>query len=165
MKKTELDRLIQSEVQKQLKLIVPKLVKPLVQEAVAGALAGLLAEGIVNSPPPRQVQSVAHIQNKVVQPKPAVRQSDPETVRNNLRSQMRQLQETPTPINPNVFGGGAIGNLLAETAGDMIGETSTESLLDNVGQLNGVVNEELVDALSRDYSALMQKLNKPRGSL
>jgi len=165
MKKSELEEMIRLEVQRQVKSIVPKMVKPLVQEAVAGALATLLAEGIAKGPP-------APIKNNVLTPNvPQTRQApvrteavrteeDAERIRSGIRNKMRSVQESPSTIgiSPNSYGGGMVGNILAETASSMTVESNVESVLDASDQLEEAVDSQTVAALTRDYSALMQRM-------
>jgi hypothetical protein len=161
MKKSEFDALIQTEVQKQLRILVPKLVRPLVQEAVAGALAGLLAEGISKGIPTQsRVNSPVKVPQK---PEPRMVVEDTGKARESLRRKMSQIQEAPSRINADIFGGGSVGSLLAETANDMrYGGPESESLLDSVDELDGQVDEAVVHALTRDYSALMQRMDEKK---
>lgn len=161
MKKSELEELISVEIRRQLKESIPRLVKPLVQEAVAGALASLLAEGISKGvPKDKQPQSpkiltpdvplARHNKNTMVE--------DADVVRSKLR---RRLQETQEPIGN--FGGGMIGNILNETAGDMISGADVESILDaDPYELEASVDSNVVRNITKDYSALMSRMNQPR---
>jgi hypothetical protein len=167
MKKSEFDALIQAEVAKQLKAVIPKMVKPLVQEAVAGALASLLAEGITKGPP----VTAPKLSNVLTPDIPQARQPAPrkvaartdenvEAVRERLRSRIRSVQEMPDSIGLDAtqFGGGIVGGILAETASAMANGPDVESVLDYGDELP--VDGETVNAITRDYSALMKRMKQ-----
>lgn len=167
MKKSEFDALIQAEVAKQLKAVIPKMVKPLVQEAVAGALASLLAEGITKGPPatPPKLSSVLTPDipqaKRPAPPRNATRTDENvESVRERLRARMRSVQESPDTIgvDPAQFGGGLVGGILAETASAMANGPEVESVLDYGDELP--VDGETVNAITRDYSALMKRMKQ-----
>lgn len=67
MNKAELRQIIAEEVQKELRILVPKLVKPHIQEAVAGALSAILIEGVIAGPSKRTpVQRAQEYDDEVV---------------------------------------------------------------------------------------------------
>jgi hypothetical protein len=164
MKKSEFDTLIQTEVIKQLKIVIPKLVKPLVQEAVAGALASLLAEGITKGPPTKTstvlTPNIPQAKFTPSKKTPVRTDENVELVRDRLRSRMRSLQESPDAIDvdPSQFGGGPVGNILAETASSMVNGAEVESVLDYGDNLP--VDVDTVNAITRDYSALMHRMKQ-----
>ena len=163
MKKSELEALIQTEVAKQLKVVVPKLVKPLVQEAVAGALASLLAEGITRGAPVAKKSSILTPdipQTKPIKAPVARTNESVEADRERLRARMRAMQESPNAIGVDAsqFGGGVVGGILAETASSMVNGPEVESILDHGEDLP--VDGETVNAITRDYSALMKRMKQ-----
>jgi hypothetical protein len=164
MKKSEFDALIQSEVAKQLKSVIPKMVKPLVQEAVAGALASLLAEGIAKGPPAKMssilrpdIPQTRSMPTKTVSKKT---NENVEAERKRIRDRMRSIQESPSVIgvDSSTFGGGLVGNILAETASSMVNNSEVESILDHSDELP--IDSETVTAITRDYSALMKHMQQ-----
>jgi len=162
MRKSEFEALIQAEVTKQVKLVVPKLVKPLVQEAVAGALASLLAEGITRGTSVKKpVLSPDIPQSKPVRVATPERTNESaEIEREKIRKRLRSMQESPGPIgiDASKFGGGMVGNILAETATSMVEGPDVESILDYGSDLP--IDSETVNAITRDYSALMNRMKQ-----
>jgi hypothetical protein len=164
MKKSEFETLIQVEVVKQIKIVIPKLVKPLVQEAVAGALASLLAEGITKGPPakitPVLTPDVPQVRSKPTRTVPIRTNENFEAERERIRARMRSVQESPDTIgaDPSQFGGGVVGGILAETATAMANGPEVESILDYGDELP--VDGETVNAITRDYSALMKRMKQ-----
>lgn len=165
MTKSELQKLIRQEVVGIVKSELPKLVKPLVQEAVAGALANLLAEGIVKGPPTSpKILSPAVPRSRAINNRPdkTAGQLDP-VARRSLASKLGYDNIDPIGV-PNSTGN-LTQDILAETAYDMSsGGVHVESILDAAGSLEGVVDPEAVDAITRDYSELMAAMNR-RGKL
>jgi hypothetical protein len=177
MTKDELRQLIAEEVNKQLKSIVQKSVKPLVQEAVAGALANLLAEGIVNGPPapaqaPRKVQTPNIPQargNTVPERSRAGSGGIPAGARRALADKMGYGNIPPVGSSQNVsFGHTPVANILEQTAMEMGGGgnayDNTPSVLDMTDSIDSVTTPDVVDAITRDYSALMNRM-KHRGMI
>lgn len=178
MKASELQTIIRNEVTKAVKTEVtkivraelPQMVKPLVQEAVAGALASLLAEGIVNGPP---VPKLKVLTPDIPQARP-VRSSGGPTERKksgldpvakrSLAEKMGygSMDRIGTSADQFVSTGNMTADILNETAMQMGGESSIPSVLDAVDQMD--VSPEAVDALTRNYSELMQAMNR-RGKI
>lgn len=161
MTKSELNNLIESEVKKQLAVIVPKIVKPLVKEAVAGALAALLAEGIVKGPPAKLTVESAGDSAKTFRPTSNASLNvsrGAEGARAALRSSYQLAMEADTtPVSRISPTGNPITDILNQTAAELHGGGAT-SVLDS--QLPPDLNPETADAITRNYSALMQRLNK-----
>lgn len=164
MKKDQFNQLIRDEVTKQLKIIVPKLVKPLVQEAVAGALSALLAEGIVKGTPNKLNSKPVEILGPNIPQSKKSRDTNKFTDRTTLRKRFEQLQREPVQDDgtSSQFGGGLVGNILAETAMSMTNNDGVESILDYANELSNElpVDPDTINAITRDYSALMDRLNK-----
>lgn len=172
MTKDELRQIIAEEVQKQLKSIVQKSVKPLVQEAVAAALAGLLAEGIVNG-----ATLPAHQTNRhPLTPNIPQARGNTQPERNRApsggmpASARRALADKMGygdvgSIGPGAsFGNNPIANILEQTAVEMHGSNNPDSILDAVDGIESVTTPDVVDAITRDYSALMNRM-KHRGMI
>lgn len=159
MNKSDLQKLIRAEVVSVVRSELPKIVKPLVQEAVAGALANLIAEGIVKGAPKQVVQP-----NKVpLRPNVSVpeKKSFSPMERRKLAEQIGYASPPRSEVQFST-NNSVIDNILSETAMDMSGQQSTESVLDTIGSLNGVIDQDAVDAITRDYSDLMAAMNKKR---
>ena len=159
MKKSEFEELIQAEVTRQLRVIVPKLVKPLVQEAVAGALASLLAEGITNPPQQKNAAPNGVLRPNIVPPatkKYERTDENIESIRSNLRRRMAAEQPRFQKIGESAD---PVANILAETAMEMQhGAVHVDSILDSVEEIQQAIDPETVRAVTRDYSALMNRM-------
>ncbi len=168
MTREELRQVIAEEVQKQLKSIVQKAVKPLVQEAVAGALAGLLAEGIVKGPPPQGTRRVLTPdipqarQDTAPERTRATATSLPASARRSLADKMG-YGDIP-PVGKGVFGNTPVANILEQTAMELRSESAADSILDAADQIENITTPDVVDAITRDYSALMSRM-KHRGMI
>lgn len=171
MTKQEFQRMIAEEVQRQLKIVVPKMVKPLVQEAVAGALASLLAEGITRSPEPVRSQSPTNPSSRPIN-RPGARPATPaprsaalsEAAKRSLASKMG-YGSIDRIGEPMFTGSGGVSDILNETAMSMGGEGfDTPSILDAVTEAESVTTPDVVEAISRDYSVLMNRM-KERGMI
>lgn len=169
MTRDELRQIIAEEVQKQLKSIVQKSVKPLVQEAVASALAGLLAEGIVNgaAAPANRRPLTPNIPQARTNTQPersrAASGGIPASARRNLAAKMGYGDVGS--IGPGVsFGDNPLASILEQTAVEMTNGVSADSILDAVDGIEAVTTPDVVDAITRDYSALMNRM-KHRGMI
>lgn len=170
MNKKELQELIRLEVQNVVKLELRKMVKPLVQEAVAGALANLIAEGIVKGAPDNSSKILRPNvpQVKINKPEPRRAQAKTnldETARRKLAAKMGYSQIDRIGSQSSSTGD-MVTDILAETAAQMEedGGYNVPSVLDNVEEISSVVLPDAVEAITKDYSALMQRM-KQRGML
>lgn len=163
----EMSAVVRTELQKMLRPLVLEAVKPLVKEAVAGALGSLLAEGIVNGTPlPKKSQILTPNIPQARAPagpgsRPAAsgRTLDPST-RRRMAEQLGYGEPAAIGID---MGGGMVGDILNETAMEMSGRSSVDSILDAADDI-GAVAPEVVDAITRDYSGLMAAMNR-RGKI
>lgn len=178
MKRVELEEIIRQEIRKTAKVMIPKLIKPMVQEAVAGAMASLIAEGIVNNSqksvtnsnkPIREnsstsISSLLNDKKQTPKNKGITTQEEHELARDKIRNKLRQVQNEViqyenessgiNEITTSKFGNGPIGEILSEMS---VRGPSVPSVLDNISE--ETTSPEVVNAITRDYSALMKRLN------
>lgn len=170
MTKDELRQIITEEVQKQLKSIVQKSVKPLVQEAVAGALAALLAEGIINGGTPARTNrdvltpNIPQTRgNTTPERSRAPSGGIPAATRRNLAAKMGYGDISPMGSNVSL-GNTSVSSILEQTAMEMHSTNSGESILDNADMIDSITTPDVVEAITKDYSALMNRM-KHRGMI